>query len=387
MRETETGEITIMNVKGDNAVIKRKSGEEIKLEPAEKLTLTEFFEKMPKIKDGDTLITGTRSLITVSSTWDSGKTEPNKDYKLENSMSLTLGPDSKARLSTTSWSKIEEDRRMKTHGEGVTKVELIKGIFNASVKNAVKLITPTAVFEKMDAKTTERGGVIEVTNNGTTYLMPNSKLKVKNRSTGKTYLSKSTMFSEIIVTKGAIYRKPMTKMDERMFDLNSAFLTFGGGDVAYESKDSVEMWSDMAADSMDPSKFPKFDESLMKKAMATIEMFSQMKPEDFEKFKELDMTDERLKDMKAGLKEFKQLDKGKLMDEMKKVAKEMKAVQAEREQSLKGVTPEHLEKFKEVTKYRIKGAKDSLKKQKEDAMKTFESLPEYPPLESQFKVA
>jgi hypothetical protein len=368
MIKKETGNITIFNVIGNNVVIKRKNGEEIKLEPAEKSTLTEFFNKIPKIKNGDIIITGTGSTIVISSNWDSGKTEPNKNYESEKSMNLTIAPNSKAMLSTTSWNQINKKTNVNIHGQGIIKVELIKGIFSINAKG-IEVTTPTAYFKE------PKISAIEVLNDGTTYLIKLNKMEINNKITGKTYFAKSTGLDEIIITKDAIYRKPSTKIDERISSISGALIV-GSGSPIFNTKDSIELMSRM----LDPLKNQdtlKNPESFMNNAMASIEMFNQMSKEDMEK---LGLSKNQIKDMNVGLKNF---NGEKRNEKMKNINKKMKEVGKQFE----GFTPEHAEKFKEITKYKMQKAQPNLKKHQANVIKIYESLPAYSPLESQYKVA
>jgi hypothetical protein len=287
VENVETGRIDLFCF-GEDGYIKR-AGKKIRIpSSAEKARIYEEFMKTknrsklekfdkeyPKLENNDIIISGKKTKIRINVSWNKGKDKPIDDYKQRASKSVFMTPESELKVSgIEKWDKTAKE--VKHCGEMIKNIELKKGFFHVSCSNTDdKILAETAsIMFKNDGQV-----FIDVYEN-IIYSLPIKSSSIgaigteyTNKATGKTYLAKSSMFEEIIVSKDSIYKRALTKMDD-IFNENMKILMSFNKDmmnsfVRVDSKQIAEQMKNIPAN--------------MENNMASLEMFKQMKPEDLER--------------------------------------------------------------------------------------------------------
>ena len=328
--DVQTGRISLA-ASGENAFIVRK-GKKIKIPSVEsraKLTtellktdgkevakMQKFEKEFPKLMDGDKLLSGSGTIIRVDSEFNVGKEKPIEGWKNNSSKVINMAPNSEMTVSSfESWDKTDKDKK-RNHGEMIKNIELIKGIFSVSYSNTDDiLVTPMADVKFLGLGGT--GGTFDVYEN---ILYSNAGgekgVEYTNRKSKASYLAKSNMPQEIIVTGNNIYKKGMLKMDDLFTSMSSLGL------ISYFSKVLYN-----AAPEVDPQKTAESYKNLpkaMEQSLGTFEMFSQMTPEDIERMMKIseksgqEITPEIRAQMKELPEAIKEMQKAGYMDQMKK---------------------------------------------------------------------
>ncbi|MFZ2038355.1 MAG: hypothetical protein WAV11_00215 [Minisyncoccia bacterium] len=332
--DVQTGRIDLA-VSGESAFIVRK-GKKIKIPSVEtkaKLTtellksdgkdiveMQKFEKEYPKLTDGDTLVSGSKTIIRVSSDFNVGRDKPLEGYKNNSSKIVSMGPNSEMVVSGfETWDKTGKDKK-RNHGEMIKNIELKKGFFSVSYSNTDDiLVTPIANVKFLGFGGS--GGVFDVYEN---ILYSNAGgekgVEYTNKRTKAVYLAKSSSPQEIIVNGSGIYKRGVLSADD-LFSINN-----GLGLISYFSKVLTN-----SAPEIDPKKMADSYKSIpdnMNQVLGTFEMFSQMTPEDMERMMKLSeehgekIDPEMKKKIREQMKELpeamKEMQKAGYMDQMKK---------------------------------------------------------------------
>lgn len=353
MQEQIESEIMLAGIIGENAFIKRK-GKIIKFPDFKKISMQDYAKSKIIFEDGDIISTGKCSSINISSS----KKENNKDKNTQ----LTVLPESEAKISVEKWSKIDKINEVNLIGSIISKVELIKGIFNVTTTEA--LITPTAeIISGQEAKPI----IIEVMPNGNTVF--NSQLgsvSLKCKGTGKKIEVKPAYMQEIIVTRTGIYKKGLEDIDSRFSELSS-LASFSFSPIAA----GISMGSE-ESDKKTIEQFKSFDPSDFTKSLTA---FGQM---DLSKIANSPgMTKAQLKEMAEAQKKMKEFYKGNGKELFGEMQKQMMALKND------PMRMKMLEEMPEKSKLVRKKIGDNTL----EAFNKLEKLPEYPPLHEGFKIA
>jgi len=332
--DIQTGRIDLA-VSGESAFIVRK-GKKIKIPSVETraklmgvamksdgkdiVEMQKFEKEYPKLMDGDTLLSGPKTIIRVSSDFNVGKEKPIEGYKNNSSKIISMAPNSEMIVSGfESWDKTDKDKK-RNYGEMIKNVELKKGVFSISYSNTDDiLVTPIADIKFLGFGGS--GGVFDVYDN---ILYSNAGgekgVEYTNKKTKATYLAKSSSPQEIIVNGGGIYKKGILSVDD-LFSINN-----GLGLISYFSKVLTNSAPEIDSKKMAES-YKKMPDA-MNQTLGTFEMFSQMTPEDMERMIKISeehgekMDPEMKKKMIEQMKELpgamKELQKSGYMDQMKK---------------------------------------------------------------------
>lgn len=332
--DVQTGRIDLA-VSGEGAFIMRK-GKKIKIPSVEtqaKLTgelqksegkdwkiMDKFQKDYPKLMDGDTLLSGSKTIIRVASDFNVGKEKPIEGYKNNSSKIISMAPNSEMVVGGfESWDKTGKDKK-RNHGEMIKNIELIKGFFSVSYSNTDDiLVTPMVDIRFLGFGGS--GGVFDVYDN---ILYSNAGgekgVEYTNKKTRAVYLAKSSSPQEIIVNGSGIYKKGILSADD-LFSVSN-----GIGLISYFSRVLSN-----AAPEIDSKKMAESYKSIpdsMNQTFGTIEMFSQMTPEDLERMIKMSkehgekMDPEMEKKMREQIKELPEalaeMKKAGYMDQMKK---------------------------------------------------------------------
>lgn len=328
--DIETGN-TRLTASGENAFIVRK-GKKIKIPSAEaeaKLIeevqktrdpnkLDKFKKEYPKLIEGDTVICGNKTNITINTSYNKGKEKPVDDYKFRASKSVLMCPNSELKVSgLETWDKTDENARKRWHGELIKIIELKKGFFSITYSHTEDaLITPVASIKFLF----DGSGFFDVYDN-ILYSCTSKSLSVgaggveyTNNLTKKSFIAKSSTPEEIIVTRDGIYRKGMAQMDEvfKPVQLNLHFQK-----MAHQSVFSIAMDEKQMAEQY--KNMPK----TMEQGLAAVEMFKQMSPDDLARMMKMGeahgakITPEMMKQFKEIPEMIKAMEKEGHMKEMK----------------------------------------------------------------------
>ena len=332
--DIQTGRIDLA-VSGENAFILRK-GNKIKIPSVETkaklmgvamksdgkdiVEMQKFEKEYPKLMEGDTLLSGSKTIIRVGNDFNMGKDKPIEGYKNNSSKIVSMGPNSEMVVSGfESWDKTDKDKK-RNHGEMIKNIELKKGFFQVSYSNTDDiLVTPMADVKFLGFGGS--GGVFDVYDN---ILYSNAGgekgVEYTNKKTKAVYLAKSSSPQEIIVNGSGIYKKGILSADD-LFSVNN-----GIGLISYFSKVLTN-----ASPEIDPKKMAESYKNIpdnMNQALGTFEMFSKMTPEDMERMIKMSeehgekMDPEMKKKMREQMKELpeamKEMQKSGFMEQMKK---------------------------------------------------------------------
>jgi len=332
--DVQTGRIDL-SVSGENAFIVRK-GKKIKIPSVETraklmsvaiksdgkdiVEMQKFEKEYPKLMDGDTLLSGSKTIIRINNDFNVGKDKPMEGYKNNSSKTVSMAPNSEMVVSGfESWDKTGKDKK-RNHGEMIKNIELKKGFFSVSYSNTDDiLITPIANVKFLGFGGS--GGVFDVYEN---ILYSNAGgekgVEYTNRKTKAVYLAKSSLSQEIIVNGNGIYRRGMLSADD-LFSINNAI-----GLISYFSKVLHNV-----APEIDPKKMAESYKNIpdsMNQVMGTFEMFSQMTPKDMERMMKIseehgekidpEMKKKMMEQMKELPDAMKEMQKAGFIDQMKK---------------------------------------------------------------------
>ncbi|MFA5651918.1 MAG: hypothetical protein WC933_00965 [Candidatus Paceibacterota bacterium] len=328
--DVETGRIGL-SASGENAFIVRK-GKKIKISSVEtkaklmsitinsdgkdRVELDKLEKEYPKLMDGDTLLSGPKTIIRVNNDFNVGKENPLEGYKNNSSKIVSMAPNSEMIVSGfESWDKTGKDKK-RNYGQMIKNIELVKGFFSVSYSNTDDiLVTPIADVKFLGFGGS--GGVFDVYDN---ILYSNAGgekgVEYTNKKTKATYLAKSSSPQEIIVNGSGIYKRGVLSADD-LFSINN-----GIGLITYFSKTLYNAAPEVDSKKMAESykKIP----DVMSQTFGSIEMFSQMKPEDIERMMKMseDQGQKVTPEMRAQMKDLpeamKELQKTGFMDQMKK---------------------------------------------------------------------
>lgn len=282
--------------------------------------MDKFEKEYPKLMDGDTILSGSKTIIRVASEFNVGKEKPLEGYKNNSSKIISLAPNSEMVVSGfESWDKTGKDKK-RNYGEMIKNFELVKGFFSVSYSNTDDiLVTPITDIKFLGFGGS--GGVFDVYDN---ILYSNAGgekgVEYTNKKTKATYLAKSSSPQEIIVNGSGIYKRGVLSADD-LFSINS-----GLGLISYFSRVLSN-----AAPEIDSKKMVESYKSIpdsMNQTLGTFEMFSKMTPEDMERMMKISeehgekMDPEMKKKMREQMKELpeaiKEMQKVGYVDQMKK---------------------------------------------------------------------
>lgn len=328
--DIETGNIKVTAC-GENAVIVRR-GKKIKIPSVEVQTklinefqkngekaraaMDKFKEEYPTLEDGDTIMCGPKTTVNISTNYNKGKEKPVDDWKSSASKSIGMGPNSELAVSGfEKWDKTDKDKK-RHHGELIKNIELKKGLFSVSYSNTDDvLVTPVA-----DIKFLGNGGTTGTFDVYENILYSNAGgekgVEYINKTTKASYIAKSNVPQEIIVTRDGIYKKGMLKMDDIFTPLNSIGLINIFQNTLYKS-----------IPEMDENKLAEQYKNLpktMEQALGAFEMFKQMSPADLERYMKMGekhgakITPEIMEKIKEIPEAIKVMEKEGIMEKMKK---------------------------------------------------------------------
>lgn len=328
--DIETGSIRLAAT-GENAFIVR-NGKKIKIPSAEiEAELIEEFQKTrdadkldkfkkeyPKLMDGDTVICGKKTVVSIYNSYNKGKENPVDDYKSSASKRVDMGPNSEVQVSgLEKWDKSDEKAKKRWHGELIMNIELIKGFFDVSYSHTDDvLVTPVASIKFIF----DGGGFFDVYEDKVYSSVRQSTsigaggVEYTNRRTKKSFTAKSSMPEEIIVTKDAIYRKGMLQMDT-IFQNPLQLLGY------FQSKPYASIpLPDEKALSEQYKNMPKN----MEQVLGGIDMLKQMSPDDLARLMKMGeahgakVDPEMMKKIQGIPEAFKAMETEGTMAEMKK---------------------------------------------------------------------
>ncbi|MCK9568073.1 hypothetical protein M0R72_03920 [Candidatus Pacearchaeota archaeon] len=391
--EKITGQLNL-SASGENAFIKRKSGEKIKIpsfdismklykqatetqNPKDFEKCREFQNNFPKIKDGDVFTTGKDSTIQIDCTYDKGKDKPLEGYKNQETKNLFIsGNGAEAKIiGLESWSREDKKTKTKYVGSSIKGFEILKeGFFYCSyLRTDDELITPLATlkFGSLGSNVVVdyyKGNIYTVPTHSTGLKDEHGNVKfiLKNK---KSYLDDSNVIKEIIVSDGAVYKKSMIQMDPIDYltiTKVSAFRT--PSEMPVFKKEQI-------------LGQPKKTGEIMKQAQVSMEMFKNMSASDFDELgKSQGMSKEQIQQMKEGAEMLKTMDTKIPFEKMNKEFAKMNAY-------YEGVGEKGVDSMMFVQKKGMEQFKDYNSKTKTDFLKMINSPRKYGPLDSKFKVA
>lgn len=366
--DIQTGSVSL-SASGDSAFIVRK-GKKIKIPSVEAkaklmsvaiksdgkdiVEMQKFEKEYPKLMDGDTLLSGPKTIIRVGSDFNVGKDKPIEGYKNNSSKTVSMAPNSEMIVSGfESWDKTDKDKK-RNHGEMIKNIELKKGFFSVSYSNTDdSLVTPMADVKFLGFGGS--GGVFDVYDN---ILYSNAGgekgVEYTNKKTKAVYLAKSSSPQEIIVNGGGIYKKGVLSADD-LFSINN-----GIGLLSYFSR-----VLENAAPEIDPKKMAESYKNIpnaMGQVFGSIEMFSQMSLEDMERMMKISeehgekIAPEMKEKMREQMKELPEL-----MKEMQKngYMEKMKKGMAMGKGMMEGLGNEGIDKLTKVSSGTMKQMKDA----------------------------
>ncbi len=285
--EIETGRVELLSV-GRNGFIKRGSRKipvphahersrliALAQKTGDHKELERFNRGYPVLEEGDIVVSGSGTKMGISIDYNEGKGKPIDDYRARASKSVFMGPNSEAGFSGfESWDVKNEKTKERHYGVLVKGVSLRKGFFMVSISNTEdEILTP---FASLVARGGSGTCLLDVCPDAV-YCSPiksssvgTEGMEFRNLKTGRSFLAKSNMFEEIIVTQDAIYRKGLTKMDA-IFQNNVQMVICLQG-IMRESIPEL--------DEKDMAKRMKEMPATLGQNLAGIEMLKQMSPED-----------------------------------------------------------------------------------------------------------
>ncbi|MBU4124287.1 MAG: hypothetical protein KKI14_02385 [Nanoarchaeota archaeon] len=301
--DIETGSIRITAF-GEDAFIVRKS-RKIKITSEEKL------------KDGDTIACGSKTVISIDVSYNKGKDKPIDDYKSRESKTVYMGPNSELQVSGfEEWDKTDKEGQ-RHHGELIRNIELKKGFFHVSYSHCENVLKTSVASIKFIFS---GGGFFDVCNDSVySSTIPSTSvgaggIEYTNKLTRRTFIAKSSIGEEIIVTRDGIYKKPITKMDD-IFQNSIQLLGYFTGKMH------------QALPTMDPKKMAEQYKNMpkqMEEGLGGIEMMKNMSPKDIERMMKMaeshgaKLSAEQMKMMKELPEKLKALEKSGKMTQMKK---------------------------------------------------------------------
>lgn len=388
---TVSGSINITCV-GDNGYIIRKNKEKVKIPSTDDIAkerraaLKKKENKnlfiFPKIEDHDTIISGKDTIINISCSMDKGKENPTNDWKKKESKTLILSPDTEVTISNIiKWDKVNEKEKTRVSGEYFKDVTVKKGLFRCDYTNCEDTLnTPIA---KINFKNSGGSGVFDIYNDSLYTLPANNNPskpdegQIEFNVGNKKYITKKhsrdiALPEEIIITKDSVFRRPCTKIDQFLSDANFKLLSSVGFSASQH----------LGAQSEEEKKAIKDIPSTMDQAIGNLEMFKNMKQEDFE----------RLISMSGGkiTKEQKEMFKGvpdmiKKMEE-KGVLTQMKKGQSQLKGMYEGLGDKGIDRM--LNMQIDKEKKEELSKLSKDAIEILTKKDrKYLPLTSELKVS
>jgi hypothetical protein len=333
----ETGRVRVTAF-GEDAIIIRKS-KKIKIPSAEIETKligrqqnvdfdSKEFEKLrdeieafrkdyPKLMDGDTVVCGKKTVVHIEVFYNRGKDKPIDDYKQIESKSVYMGPNSELEVSDfEKWDKIDS-KDQRHYGELLRNIELKKGFFYVSYSHTEDILkTPVALLKFIF----DGSGFIDVYDDSIySNVIASSSIgaggvEFTNKLTKRSFVAKSSMSEEIIVTRDGIYRKGLTKMDN-IFQNSIILLTY------FTNKHQLEI------PELNPKKMIEQYKNMpktMEQVTGGMEMMMNMKPEDIERMMKIGeahgakVSPEMLKQMKEAPEALKAMEQSGKMKELKK---------------------------------------------------------------------
>jgi len=324
--DVQTGRIDLA-ASGENAFVVRKGkkikipsvelraklmSESFKTDGKDRTEMDKLEKDYPKLMDGDTLLSGSNTIIRVDNDFNIGKEKPLEGWKNNSSKTVNMGPNSEIVISGFEfWDKTDKDKK-RYHGESIKNIELKKGFFSVSYSNTDDvLVTPIADIKFFGIGGS--GGTLDVYDN---ILYSNAGgekgVEYTNKKTKATYIAKSSMPQEIIVNGNGIYKRGMLSMDDIFSSMN------GIGILSYFSRVLHN-----AAPELDQKKLAESYKNIpqsMEQTLGTFEMFSQMSPEDMERM--MKMSEEHGQKIAPEMKE-------KMREQMKELPEVMKALEKE----------------------------------------------------------
>jgi hypothetical protein len=390
--DIETGRIEL-SANGDNGLIKRKGGAKVKIPSSvmaaklmEEAGRTQDYEKMrkfnedfPKIMEGDTLISGAKTLVQLHNNYNKGRDRPSEDWKASESKSMTLFPNSEAKVSgLEGWDRLDRGSNKRYHGEMFRTVEVTEGLFHCSYSRCEDgLLTPPAEIRFHgpggQGLFDIQGDVLYCSPLGSSSVGEEGTVEFTNRRSKRSYIAKGGM-QEIIVSGNVIYRKPVTKMD--------AFLQAMG----------MQAPTAAALAKMAPAMMPmggaqkdvmKNAGKNMEQAVAGLEMFKKMTPEDIERMAKMGgvtLTPEQLKQIRELPAMVKQMEQEGVTEKMKKAAAIGRGFSA-------GIGEAGVERMAKMQAEDAPGNKKAMEANLTAILEGAAAPRNYAPLEAKFKVA
>ena len=355
MHEIIESSVGIMGIYGKEASI-RRGAKAIKLPDGREQTIGESVKSSTSLQDGDRIIIGKRTVVTISSGV--------KGESYQRGTMLTLMPNSEAKVSMEEWDSTsnEEGEDVRRSGRAITRTELIKGVF--SISSSEPFSTPTVEF----TPTKQNSIILEIKEDGSTvFSLPGDPLPFKCKATGKRMELKATMTSEVIVTRDGIYRKGIVDIDQRFSMLVMTMITAPSSAItpSLQHKDSEKIMQESI------KNMKAFDPQEIVKGLAS---FQTMDPT-----KIPGITPEQVKQMQDAQKQMAALEKkqGRSMASAFKEAAEQreKAMKDPRMAKMMEEMPAKMKEFGQKTGANLGKALDD-----------YEKLPPYPPLHKDFRI-
>ncbi|MFA6530103.1 MAG: hypothetical protein WCT31_00090 [Candidatus Micrarchaeia archaeon] len=361
--DIETGRIDLTAI-GSNGYIVRKNSKipipsaEIENKLMEEFQKTKdpkklekFKEDRPKLMDGDAVVCGKDTSVSIYNSYNRGKDKPVDDYKFRASKRIDLTPGSEVKVSGIErWDKTDAKTKERHHGELITDIELKKGFFSVAYSHTEDaLVTPVASIKFLF----DGSGYFDVYEDAV-YSAPIASTSIgaggteyTNRLTKKSFVAKSSTFEEIIITRDGIYRRGLTQMDDIFINPIQLSIFFQNNmrkmipTGAIDAKAMAEQYKNM----------PK----TMEQALGGLEMMKNMSPADLERM--MAMGGQKITpEMAEKIKELPEMLK---MMEMRGTTKEMTKAMAMGKGMMEGFGSEGAER---LAKAQIKGL-EMMKKQ------------------------
>lgn len=322
-----------------------------------KLSSQEFWEYekgCPKLMENDTIVCGKKTVISIDISYNRGKENPVDDWKSRESKSVYMGPNSELQVSGIErWDKVDKSGK-RHYGEFLKNIELKKGLFSVSYSNTEDiLVTPVAFIKFISGG---GGGLFDVYEN---ILYSNASksassaggVEYTNRLTKKSFIAKSDLPEEIIVTKDTIYRKGMLQMDD-------AFTSLSG--IAINSVIQSKLYKVLPSiDEKTMAEQYKNMPKTMEQVVGGIDMLKQMSPDDLERLMKMGeahgakVSPEMMQQIKEIPEVFKALEK-------EGTFKEMKQAMAMGKGLLEGLGDKGIERFARAQTEGIEKAKKAM---------------------------
>ena len=389
MDTVECGRVDYVSYYGD-ITLKRKSGATVAFGKAKNFDEEFALKEKQKIDDGDRIITGRKSFITIS-----GNPADNK------SQFVSIYPESEIIIRTREWkAEVKGERRA---GCGISNVEVVKGTVYL-IPGDAEINAPLVEIENIDKKMSF-SLFLDVLP-GMTVVLPGSKMEVKSKATGQTCETHpaygSIGLTELMVTGSGMYEKSM-EVDERASTLGSMILL--GGFVRPLDLSHEESMVEYSARKMKEGKAKS--EEVMKQ-MLTEEQIEQVKKSGKIPAAQLEMASAMAKAMKSGasgsmigINMLASLDFSKLKDmpgltpeQRKQIEEGMPQMQKmQKEMNAGGKLAQLNAQARLSEKYMETAASDPVAKKKQEAayaemrekLDSF-SLPPYPKPDEKFRV-